>query len=101
MTRHYPDLGSASDWIKQIFSRGTTNQKHYPDLVVIRHQYGISVLVPQTSFRGKTSGGVGKGRLFFQPTKFYVWNLNFNTFSLMCKGTVSFQSGNFNVRGDE
>ena len=32
MTCHYLDLGSASDWLKQIFPRGTTNQKHYPDL---------------------------------------------------------------------
>ena len=31
MTRHYPDLGSASDWLKQI-SHGTTNQKQYQDL---------------------------------------------------------------------
>ena len=29
-----------------------------------RHQYGISVLVSQTSFRGETSGGVAKCRLF-------------------------------------
>ena len=32
MTRHYPDLGSASDWLKKNFPRVTTNQKHYPDL---------------------------------------------------------------------
>ena len=29
MTSHYPDLASASDWMKQI---NLTNQKHYPDL---------------------------------------------------------------------
>ena len=29
-TRHYPDLGKVSDWLKQIL----TNQKHYPT----RHQ---------------------------------------------------------------
>ena len=34
--------------------------------VVTRDQYGISALVPQTSFRGKTSGGVTKCRLFSQ-----------------------------------
>ena len=34
--------------------------------VVKRHQYGISVLVPQTSFRGETSGGVGKRRFCSQ-----------------------------------
>ena len=32
--------------------------------VVWRHQYGISALVPQTSFRRETSCGVRKGRLF-------------------------------------
>ena len=32
MTCHYLDLGSASDWLKQVFPRVTTNQKHYPDL---------------------------------------------------------------------
>ena len=30
----------------------------------MRHQYGISALVSQTSFGGKTSGGVAKYRLF-------------------------------------
>ena len=29
-----------------------------------RHQYGISALVSQTSFRGETSGGVVRCRLF-------------------------------------
>ena len=32
--------------------------------VVMRHQYGISALVSQTSFRRETSGGVAKCRLF-------------------------------------
>ena len=35
----------------------STNQKHYQDLVVMRHQYGISVLVSQMSFYRETSGG--------------------------------------------
>ena len=34
--------------------------------VAKRHQYGISVLVSQTSFGGETSGGVTKCRLFSQ-----------------------------------
>ena len=33
-----------------------------------RHQYGISVLVSQTSFGGETSGRVAKCRLFSQAT---------------------------------
>ena len=33
MTRHYPDVGSVFDWLKQIsLAAGSTNQKHYPDL---------------------------------------------------------------------
>ena len=52
MTCLYQDLDSASNWLKQIS-------------VVARHQYGISVLVSQTSFCGETSGGVGKCRFFF------------------------------------
>ena len=34
--------------------------------VVTRHQYGISALVCQTSFRGETSGGEAKCRLVSQ-----------------------------------
>ena len=30
------------------------------------HQCGISALLAKTSFRGETSGGVAKSRLFFQ-----------------------------------
>ena len=37
--------------------------------VVKRHQYGISALVSQTSFRGKTTGSVAKCRLFSQATR--------------------------------
>ena len=60
-------LGSACDWL----SRGgnllrpirSTNQIW----LVTRHQYGISALVPQTSFRWETSGiGFTKCRLFSQ-----------------------------------
>ena len=33
MTQHYSDLDSASDWLaEENLPRGTTNQKHYPDL---------------------------------------------------------------------
>ena len=52
MTCHYPDLGGDSDWLKPIFPavrpiRGTTQ------IWVVTHQYLISALVPQTSFRGE------------------------------------------------
>ena len=36
--------------------------------VVMRHQYGISVLVSQRSFVGETSGSIAKCLLFSQPS---------------------------------
>ena len=44
----------------------------------MRHQYGISALVPQMKFCGKTSGGIAKFRLFSQQSTHahaYVQNL--------------------------
>ena len=46
------DLGSASDWLKQIFLETR---------VLRRHLYRISAVVVQTSFRGETSVSVAKG----------------------------------------
>ena len=46
------------------FSNGTTSTTQI--WVVARHQYGISVLVSQTSFHGETCGGVAECRLFCQ-----------------------------------
>ena len=57
MTRHYPDLGSASDWLKICFNQ---SERVVPD-----HQYGISD-VPLTSFRVETRFCVAKCRLFSQ-----------------------------------
>ena len=50
MSRHYPDLGSASDWLKQISHTA-------PSILPILRR--SSALVSQTLFRGETSGGVG------------------------------------------
>ena len=44
--------------------------------VVTRHLYGISALVCQTSFRGETSGGVAKYRLFSEADKFWLVSLS-------------------------
>ena len=63
MKFHYPDLGSASDWLRQIFSYRRTTQIRE----VSRRQYRISALVSQTSLRGKTNGGLTKCGLFPQP----------------------------------
>ena len=64
MTRHYPDLGGASDWLNQISHAARPIRSTTQIWVVMRHQYGIPALVPQTSFGGETSGGVAKCRLF-------------------------------------
>ena len=68
MTRHYLNLGSASDWLKQISlpARPIISTTHI--WLVARHQCGISAFVPQTSFHGQTSGVDGKGHLFFHAT---------------------------------
>ena len=64
MTRHYPDLGSASDWSCHVGNLIQPMRSTTQIWVVTRHQYGISVLVSQTSFGGETSGSVAKCRLF-------------------------------------
>ena len=83
------DLGSASDWLKQIsqvaqhnqYIRSTT-QIWY---LVMRHQHGISVLVSQMSIWGETSGGVTKCCLFSQTSIF-----GFLHERIMIRSTLSF-----------
>ena len=71
MTRHYPDLVSASDWLKHICHAAQPIRRTTQNWLVTSHQYGISVLVSQTSFRGETSGSaVNVG--FFLRWKQYV-----------------------------
>ena len=60
------DLGSASDWLKQISQVAQHDQYISQIWVVMRHQYEISVLVSQMSICGETSCGVTKCRLFSQ-----------------------------------
>ena len=64
MTRTYPDLSSASDWLNQISHDARPIRSITQIWVVTRHQYGISALVSQTSFGGETSGSVAKCQLF-------------------------------------
>ena len=68
MTRHYLDLGSASECLKQISHVVRPIRSTTQFWVVTRHQYEISSLVSQTFFRGETSGGVVECRLFSQAT---------------------------------
>ena len=64
MTRHYPDLGSASDWSCRVGNLIQPIRSTTQIWVVTRHQYGISALVSQTSFGGETSDSVAKCRMF-------------------------------------
>ena len=56
----YPDLGSVSDWLKQIFHAARPIRFTTQIWVVTRLQYGISALASQTSFRWYISGSVAK-----------------------------------------
>ena len=68
MTRHCPDLGSASDWFNQIPHAARPIRSTPQIWVVRRHQYGISALISRTSIGGKTSDSVAKCRMFSQST---------------------------------
>ena len=59
MKCHHPDLDGASDWLKQISHAARSIKSTTQLFVVTRHQYRIFAHVSQTSFRGKTSGGLG------------------------------------------
>ena len=68
MTRHYLDLGSASDWLNQISHLARPIRSTTRIWVVTRHQYGISALISQTLLGGETSGSVAKCQLFSQAS---------------------------------
>ena len=72
MTRHYPDLGSVSEWSQGVGSLLQPIRSTTQIWVMTRHQYGISALVSQTSFRGETVGCVAKRRLFSQARIFKI-----------------------------
>ena len=64
MTCHYPDLGSASDWLK---CKGISLQPIRSTTYIwveTRHQYGISALI--TSFCEGSSGDLARPWLFSQ-----------------------------------
>ena len=72
MTRHYPDLGSASDWLKREGISFPPIRSTTKIWIVTRHQYGISVLVTQTSFcEGRETLAVfsGYSRLNVSPSE--------------------------------
>ena len=83
---HYPDLGSASHWLcRKEFS--FIQSEALPRSGSARHQYGISVLVTQTSFCEGSSGDLAKRRLFSQAMfllLFRIVAMLFAFHSLLC-----------------
>ena len=55
MTRHFPELGSVSDWLNQISHATRPIRRTTQIWVVTCHQYEISTLVSRTSFGGSPS----------------------------------------------
>ena len=66
MTRHYPDLGSASNWLCCSWNLLQPISSTTQIWVVTLHQYGISPLVSQTSFHEENSDGIAQCCLFSQ-----------------------------------
>ena len=66
MMFHYLDLGSDSDWSCHVGNLIQPIRSTTQIWVVTRHQYGISVLISQTSFGRETSCSVAKCWLFSQ-----------------------------------
>ena len=62
MTRHYPDLGSDSDWSCRVGNSIQPIRSTTHIWVVTRHQYGISTLVSQMSL-GEENVDVFNNRL--------------------------------------
>ena len=78
MTRHYPDLGSASHWSCRVENLLQPIRSTTQIWVAMRHQYGISALVAQTTFCGETSGSLTKCQPFSQA------NFGFATPTAQC-----------------
>ena len=89
MTRRYPDLGSAPDWLNQISHAARPIRSTTQNKVVTRHQYGMSALVSQTSFGGEISGSVAKCRLFSQATSATSPCIFFYYSSRLCQENVA------------
>ena len=83
LTRRFPDLGSASDWSKEIFSQSEAQPRSWK-CHVISMEFSRSFL-DQKSFRGETSGGVGKRRVFCRlgmMARFvFLWSVSLARFS--------------------
>ena len=69
MTSQYPDLGSASDWLKQISHTARPIRSNTQIWVVTRHQYGISALILRSHLAGKAVEALPNVGCFFRPTQ--------------------------------
>ena len=67
MMHRYPDLGSASDWLKQILPAVWPIRSTTEILAMTCHQYGTSAFVSQTSFHGWQRGGKVWGLISENP----------------------------------
>ena len=70
MMCHYPNLGNACDWLCRKGNLLQSIKSTTQIWVVVCHQYEISVVVAQMSFREETSDGVAKFGLFSQASFF-------------------------------
>ena len=66
MMRHYPDLGNAFVWLKQISLAERPIRSTMEIWIVMCHQYVISALVSYTLIHGQTGDGVAECWLFSQ-----------------------------------
>ena len=64
-----------------------------------RHQYGISAVVHQTSFRGETSVGAAKCRLFFHANNSPRWTLNNYSSNRMGSESIAIDSEAMRAKG--
>ena len=64
--KHYPDLGSSSDWSCRVGNLLQPISSTTQIWVVTCHQYGISAVVSPTLSREETRSGVAKCGLFSQ-----------------------------------
>ena len=66
MMRHYPDLGNAFVWLKQISLAERPIRSITEIWIVMCHQYIISAHVSYTSIHGETGDGIAECWLFSQ-----------------------------------
>ena len=84
MMHHYPDMGSASDWLCRVENLFQPIRSTTQIWVVTLRQYGISALVSQVSYGGETSGSVVKCRLFSQAIYYFHFIFYDFIFSFSC-----------------